>query len=104
MVNRLPGTEEAPSYGTPGFRAGKKLFARVHQSEDAIVILLNSVEDQADLIANDPDNYYITDHYKGHAAVLVRTRIDKDEFFCLLEQAWRRVARKRDIKDYEENQ
>ena len=101
MIKRLPGSMEAPSYGTPGFKVNKKLFARLHQKEDAIVVLLSSVEEQRDLIAKDPMSYYITDHYDGYAAVLVRPTIEEGEFFSLLEHAWRRVARKGDLHEYE---
>ena len=31
----LPATEEAPSYGTPGFRVRGKLFLRFHQDGEA---------------------------------------------------------------------
>jgi len=101
LIKRLPGAEEGSSYGTPGFKVKNKLFARLHQKEDAVVILLNSVEEQQDLIAKDPMTYYITDHYEGYAAVLVRSTIDKQEFSALLEHAWRRVARKGDLNSFE---
>lgn len=102
MIKRLPGAEEGRSYGTPGFRVKRRLFARLHQKEDAIVVLLNSVEEQHELIAKDPFVYYITDHYRGYASVLVRPIIDDDEFFSLLEHAWRRVARNGDVMEYEQ--
>ena len=103
QIERLPGAREASSYGTPGFKVARKLFARMHQSEDAIVILLNSEDEQQQLIAGDPMTYYITDHYRGYAAVLVRPTIDDDEFYRLLEHAWRRVARKSDLREFEQN-
>lgn len=73
----------------------------MHQSEDAIVVMLESMEEQAHLIERDPDHFYITDHYLGYAAVLVRLTLDESEFFELLEQAWRRVARRKDLREYE---
>ena len=45
--------------------------------------------------------YDITDHYEGYAAVLVRPTISDDDFFSLLEHAWRRVARKDDLNEYD---
>ena len=101
LIKRLPGAVEASSYGTPGFKVKNKLFARLHQKEDAIVILLNSVEEQQELITKDSMTYYITDHYDGYAAVLVRPTIGDQEFFSLLEHAWRRVAGKGDLEEYE---
>ena len=103
MVRRLPGAIEEKSYGTPGFKVKKRLFARLHQKEDAIVLLLNSVEEQEELIAKDPIVYYITDYYIGYAAILVRPILEDGEFFPLLEHAWKRVAEKDDLQLYEEN-
>jgi hypothetical protein len=100
LCKTLPGTTEGTSYGTPGFRVAKKLFARLHGKEDAIVLLLNTVQEQQDLIASDPMSFYITDHYEGYAAILVRPTVDDDSFFELLELAWRRVARKRDLSEH----
>lgn len=102
LIKRLPGAQEESSYGTPGFKVKKKLFARLHQKEDAIVILLNNVKEQQDLVAIDPMTYYVTDHYEGYAAVLVRPTIDEEEFSALLEHAWRRVARKGDLDEFEQ--
>ena len=73
----------------------------MHDKEDAIVLLLDSVEQQQRLIARDPMAFYITDHYEGYAAVLVRPTADESQFRALFEQSWRRVARKRDIDEYE---
>lgn len=101
MIRRLPGAVESRSYGTPGFKVGRKLFARLHQKEDAIVVLLDSVEQQRQLIARDPAAFYITDHYRGYPAVLVRPFLEDEAFFELLELAWRRVAGARNIRAYE---
>ena len=35
----LPGVEEAPCYGTPGFRVRKKLLARFHQDGESLVLV-----------------------------------------------------------------
>jgi len=34
----LPGVEEGYSYGTHAFKVKKKLLARIHQKEDALVV------------------------------------------------------------------
>ncbi|MCZ6616570.1 MAG: MmcQ/YjbR family DNA-binding protein [Gammaproteobacteria bacterium] len=101
MIKHLPGSIEESSYGTPGFKVRKKLFARLHQKEDAIVILLNTVREQQQLITSDPMTYYITAHYSGAAAILVRPTLAEDEFFQILQHAWRRVASKQDVETYE---
>ncbi len=38
LAKKLPGTTEQTSYGTPALKVGKKLFLRLHQKEDAIVV------------------------------------------------------------------
>lgn len=101
LASDFPGAEEGISYGTPAIKLGKKLILRLHQEEDAIVVLLDSVEDQQLLIERDPDHFFITDHYVGKAAVLVSTAIDEAGFRNVLEQAWRRVARKKDLAEFE---
>ena len=101
IAKLLPGTEVSTSYGTPAIKVGKKLILRLHQKEDAIVVLLNSVEEQQHLISRDPMAFYITDHYAGYPAVLVRPTIEESTFREVMEIAWRRVARKKDIAEYE---
>ena len=98
----FPGMEEGTSYGTPAFRVGKKLLLRMHDTEDAIVVMLGSVEEQQELIAKSPRTFYITDHYEDYAAVLVRPTISKNKFRDLMETSWRRIARKRDIAEFEQ--
>ena len=39
----LPDTIEKPSYGTPGFRVKDKLFARVREEGDVVVVWLTDV-------------------------------------------------------------
>ncbi len=101
MARSFPGTEESTSYGTPAIKVAKKLMLRLHNKEDAIVVLINSVEEQQALMERDPMTFYITDHYAGYPAVLVRPTIPEAEFRDLMELAWRRVARKKDLEAYE---
>ena len=104
IAAEFPGTEIGTSYGTPAVRAGKRLILRMHDKEDAIVLLLDSVDEQQRLIDADPMAFFITDHYEGYAAVLVRPTLAEPEFRGLFERSWRRVARKRDIDEYDDNQ
>lgn len=100
LASSFPGIEESTSYGTPALKVGKKLVLRMHDKEDAIVLLLDSVELQQQLIAEDPMAFYITDHYKGYAAVLIRPTVEEATFKELLEQSWRRVARQKDLQEF----
>ena len=101
MTKLLPGTEVSTSYGTPAIKVGKRLMLRMHDKEDAIVLLINTVEEQQELILEDPMSFYITDHYKGYPAVLIRPTVEERKFKDLLELAWRRIARKSDLVEYD---
>ena len=103
LAQKLPGAEMSTSYGTPSVKARKKLILRLHQKEDAIVMMVDTVEEQQALIESDPMTFYITDHYQGYAAVLIRPTIDPEVFFDLMEKAWRRIAKKLDIATYDAN-
>jgi hypothetical protein len=67
----LPGAVEGTSYGTPAFHIRKKLFVRLHQSGEAVVVMVDMAERKA-LMAIDPETCFITDHYLNHPAMLVR--------------------------------
>lgn len=101
LAQAYPGTQVSTSYGTPAIKVGKKLILRLHNKEDAIVLMLNTVEEQQALISGDPLSYYITPHYEGYAAVLVRPTVEEAEFNALLERSWRRVARKADLRAFD---
>ena len=101
LARRFPGIEAGTSYGTPALRVAKKLLLRMHEREDAIVLLLGSVEEQQALMAQDPMQFFITDHYQGYPAVLVRPTLDETRFIELLEASWRARARKKDLTVFE---
>ena len=41
LASSFPGIEESTSYGTSALKVGKKLVLRMHDKEDAIVLLLD---------------------------------------------------------------
>ena len=61
----LPDVEEGFSYGTRAFKVKKKLLARIHQKEDALVVKTDFDEREKLMQAN-PVTYYITDPYTNH--------------------------------------
>ena len=90
----LPGVELGTSYGTPALKARGRLFARLHQSEDALVLRASALDRQI-LMQSQPGTFYITDHYRDHPWVLVRlSAVAREELPQLLERAWRGVAAK----------
>ena len=92
MALALERVEEVSSYGTPGFKVGGVLFARLHQSVDALVVRMD-FEQRAALMEADPETYFITDHYLNYEWILVRLdRVDPDALRDLLRGAWRSAA------------
>jgi hypothetical protein len=88
----LPGAEEGTSYGTPAFKVRGKLFVRLHQCGDSIVVRIDQSE-RAMRMSADPKAYYITDHYLNYPLMLVRfSSVYLDDLRVLLEESWRRVA------------
>ena len=88
----LDHVEEGTSYGTAAFKVRGSLFARQHQDGHSLVLRMG-FEDREELIAGDPDTYYITDHYLNYPYVLVRMeRVHPDAVRDLLRGAWRAAA------------
>jgi len=85
----LPNVEESTSYGTPAFKTGSKLLARLREDGDSLVIG-TTFEERQEMMAADPDTYYITDHYLKYPWVLVRlSRVSSDALRDLLTRASR---------------
>lgn len=94
----LPDTEEGTSWGTPSWRVRKKMFARVRDDGEAVVVRVDRGEREL-LIGAEPDVFYITDHYRNYHYMLVRLEaIPEDELAEVLEDSWRRAAPKTLVK------
>ena len=92
----LPATKEKPSYGTPGFRVKDRLFARIREEGDVLVLWCGDLGEKEALIASDPATFFTTPHYDGHPTVLVRFgAVDVDELRELLVESWCHRAPKR---------
>jgi hypothetical protein len=94
----LPGVEESTSYGGMALKVGGKLLAcePTHRSaESGSLVVKVDLADRAQLLAEAPDVYYVTDHYVGYPTVLVRlSRVDAEVLRDLLAMAHRFVTRK----------
>jgi len=66
----LPNVEEGTSYGTPALKVNGKLFVRLHQDLDKIVLKM-SFDRRDEMMAADPETYFITDHYRDYPWILV---------------------------------
>src|SRR5271168_1385054 len=92
----LDNVEEGTSYGTPAFKVGGELFVRMHQDGESLVVRTD-FEQREELMASDPETYYITDHYLNYEWILIRlSRAHPDALRDLIRMAWRLAsARKR---------
>jgi hypothetical protein len=89
----LPETTEKPSYGTPGFRVKDRLFARVHDLPDTLVVWVSDMVEKEALLASSPDRFFQTPHYEGYPMLLVRLAdIDLDELREVITDSWRARA------------
>jgi hypothetical protein len=93
----LPGVEESTAYGMPALKIRGKLMACIpsNRAEPDSLLVRMDIDDRAELLAADPDVYYVTDHYAGYDAVLVRlSRANEGVLRDLLGMAHKFVAGK----------
>jgi hypothetical protein len=89
----LQNVEEATSYGTPAFKVDGKLIARLKEDGESLVVG-TTFEEREEMMAADPETYYITDHYLKYPWVLVRlSRVHEDALRDLLSRSWRLARR-----------
>ena len=92
----LPEVEEGTMYGSPALKVHGKLLTclAIHKSAEPQSLAVRIDFDQrAGLLADEPDTYYITDHYVNYRVVLVRLpRIRIDQLRDLLGSALRFVT------------
>ncbi|MFC4853677.1 MmcQ/YjbR family DNA-binding protein [Actinophytocola glycyrrhizae] len=98
----LPGTTEKPSYGTPGFRVRDKLFARIREERDMLLVWVAGEGEKRGLLAAEPGKFFTTPHYDGHPTVLVRlAAVDAEEVRELLTDSWRLRAPARLVAQFD---
>lgn len=88
----LAGVEERASYGgQPSWRTRRRMFTWIRDDPEALVVWVGSEEDKLAMIATEPEKFFTTPHYDGHAIVLVRLEaVDRDEVAELIADSWRR--------------
>ena len=86
----LPATTEKLSYGMPGFRVKDRLFARLREEDDVLVVWVADLDEKEMLLAAEPKKLFTVPHYDGHPMVLVRlSKVGVKELTELLTDAWR---------------
>jgi hypothetical protein len=92
----LPDVEESTSYGAPSWKVRGKLVAcqAINKSAQPNSLgVMVPFEQRDELIAAQPDVYYVTDHYVDYPCVLVRlSRVHRDALRDLLAMAARFVG------------
>jgi hypothetical protein len=87
--------QESSMYGSPAIKLGKRLVTciAIHRSaEPGSLVVRTDFEQRAALLTDEPETYYVTDHYVKHPVVLVRlARIQHDQLRDLLAAARRCV-------------
>jgi hypothetical protein len=114
----LPGTERSLSpEGRPAYMTGGKMFV-LHREprkdavdpetgermEDVLIFRVPGEDVKELLLADGRGIYFTTPHFRGYPAVLVRIpqleRLDHDELFDLVAEAWLSRASKRVAKEW----
>jgi hypothetical protein len=95
LGSTLSEVVDGTAYGAPALKLKGKLLACVPTNKSAgpnsIVVRIDP-EQRAELLRQDPEVYYITDHYAPHPTVLVRlSKIKLDDLKALLCDAHRFV-------------
>jgi hypothetical protein len=91
LGREFPDLHESTMYGSPALKLGKRLVAclSIHRSaEPGSLVVRTDFEQRSALLSDDPETYYVTDHYAKHPVVLVRlARVQHDQLRDLLAAA-----------------
>jgi hypothetical protein len=92
----LPDVEDSTTYGSRALKVRGKLLAclAINKSAEPDSLAVRIDFDQRDgLLAEAPEMYYLTDHYRNYPVVLVRlSQIRVDQLRDLLGASWRFVT------------
>ena len=105
-VLALPGGREVmvESWGHPTLRVGDKMIAGGAPGQPTISVKATR-EEQAELIASAPQTYAIADYTGRYGWVRVTlATADPAELRRIVEDAWRRTAPKKVVREYDSTQ
>lgn len=89
----LPGVTEKLCYGTPAFYVNKKIFSRLKEDGETLVVQSN---ERGKWMEADPATFFITDHYLNYDYMLVALKtVSPDDLKQLLVTAWNNRAGKK---------
>lgn len=98
----LPDVEETTTWGKPALKVSGRMFVCIasHKSAepDTLVVMMD-IADRDALVEEDPDVYYLKEHYVAYPCLLVRlSRVHADALRDLVTGAHRYVSAKRKRK------
>jgi hypothetical protein len=105
-VLALPGTQEifVEKWGDHTLRCGEKIFV-IGGPDSPFVSVKAAKEDQAELLASDPDTYEKSAYVGRFGWVRVDLkRVDPKELRRIVEDAWRSTAPKKLVREYDSAQ
>ena len=96
----LPNVEEGTSYGTPAFKVKGKLFVRLKEDGETLVVKVDP--DERDMLLKaSPDSLFLTDHYVNYPWVLVRLPVvSREELEERIVEAWRLAVPSKLVDDH----
>lgn len=98
----LPDVEVTTTWGQPTLKVRGKMFVCIASNKSAesdTLVVMMDFPDRDALIEDDPDTYYLKEHYVGYPCVLVRlSRVHPDALRDLVAGAHRYVSAKRKKK------
>jgi hypothetical protein len=99
IARSLPDVEESTSARGMALKIRGKLLAceAIHKSAEPNSLMVRiPLNDRELLLATEPETHYVTAHYRGYPAILVRlSRIDREALRDLLESGVRFVGAKK---------
>lgn len=102
LARRFPGVEEDTSYGTPALKVKGKFMARLRSEAEGWLAIRCDYIDREILLQAAPHVFHLTDHYRNYPAILVDlAAIDEAALLQVLERAWRMVAAKKVVSDWD---
>jgi len=101
MALALPGVQEGVCHGTPAFYVRRRLMLRLWEDCETLVVRCPK-ETRTALIEENPDVFWVTDHYRNYPAVLVNLlAVDRELLWRMIEGAWRMQASHKQVAAYD---
>ena len=96
IASSLEGVEDATAYGSPCFKLNGRILACIavnKAAEPNTLMIRMPIDERDELIAEQPDIYYLKPHYEPYPCLLVRLgKVHRDALKDLLTGAWRHAS------------